>query len=381
MPGAAAPEDARPGRREPGEVGADHLLGRAGLGVQLGVGVGELDPAPWCVERGLADPGRVRSAGPRNRQCVGHAARVGAGRAADVIGCSDGMTTFCRVFCRVSLAFRTRPGTDRRSRASRAGIPWPSGSFANMRLGVIDVGSNTVHLLVVDAHAGARPIPATSHKVELRLAEHLDDGGRISDKGAKALVGFVASCTEIAEDQGVEDMIAFATSAIREAPNGDAVLARVRAETGVDLQRPARRRGGAADVPGRAPLVRLVGGRAAGARHRRRLAGDGGRDRRGAGRRRLDPAGGRAGDARLAHRRPAVGGRRPRRPPLRARGGGEGGPRPDARRAVRLRGRLQQDVPVAGPGVRGGAQRARARTCRGTWTMRTCGTSCPSWPG
>ena len=104
-----------------------------------------------------------------------------------------------------------------------------------MRLGVIDVGSNTVHLLVVDAHAGARPIPATSHKVELRLAEHLDDGGCISDKGAEALVGFVASCTEIAEDQGVEDMIAFATSAIREAPNGDAVLDRVRAETGVDL--------------------------------------------------------------------------------------------------------------------------------------------------
>src|SRR4029450_13247255 len=42
--------------------------------------------------------------------------------------------------------------------------------------------------------------------------------------------------TEVAEDQGVEDMIAFATSAIREAPNGDDVLARVRAETGVDLQ-------------------------------------------------------------------------------------------------------------------------------------------------
>ena len=38
-----------------------------------------------------------------------------------------------------------------------------------MRLGVIDVGSNTVHLLVVDAHWGAHPLPAVSHKVELRL--------------------------------------------------------------------------------------------------------------------------------------------------------------------------------------------------------------------
>jgi exopolyphosphatase/guanosine-5'-triphosphate,3'-diphosphate pyrophosphatase len=105
-----------------------------------------------------------------------------------------------------------------------------------MRLGVLDVGSNTVHLLVVDAHAGAKPIPATSHKVELRFAEHLDARGRISSRGADALVGFVASCTQVAEDQGVEEMLAFATSAIREAPNGDEVLARVRAETGVDLQ-------------------------------------------------------------------------------------------------------------------------------------------------
>ena len=42
-----------------------------------------------------------------------------------------------------------------------------------MRLGVIDVGSNTVHLLVVDAHPGAQPLPAMSHKRVLRLSEHV----------------------------------------------------------------------------------------------------------------------------------------------------------------------------------------------------------------
>ena len=47
-----------------------------------------------------------------------------------------------------------------------------------MRLAVLDVGSNTVHLLVVDAHEGARPLPAHSHKAELRLAEHLTDDGQ-----------------------------------------------------------------------------------------------------------------------------------------------------------------------------------------------------------
>jgi exopolyphosphatase/guanosine-5'-triphosphate,3'-diphosphate pyrophosphatase len=105
-----------------------------------------------------------------------------------------------------------------------------------MRLGVLDVGSNTVHLLVVDAHPGARPLPATSHKVELQLAEHLLVDGRIGKAGESALVTFVASCLDVADDQGVEEMLAFATSALREAPNGDEVLGRVRERTGVDLQ-------------------------------------------------------------------------------------------------------------------------------------------------
>jgi exopolyphosphatase/guanosine-5'-triphosphate,3'-diphosphate pyrophosphatase len=104
-----------------------------------------------------------------------------------------------------------------------------------MRLGVIDVGSNTIHLLVVDAHVGAHPLPASSHKIELRLSEHVDVDGSIARSGADALVAFTRECLKFAEDQGVEDLLAFATSAIREAPNGEAVLARVFAETGVEL--------------------------------------------------------------------------------------------------------------------------------------------------
>ncbi|KRF21919.1 Ppx/GppA phosphatase family protein [Phycicoccus sp. Soil802] len=105
-----------------------------------------------------------------------------------------------------------------------------------MRLGVIDVGSNTVHLLVVDAHRGAQPLPATSHKIELRLSEHVTDSGDIAETGKAALTGFIHECLKVAEDQGVEEVMAFVTSAIREAPNGEEVLARVRAATGVALQ-------------------------------------------------------------------------------------------------------------------------------------------------
>lgn len=104
-----------------------------------------------------------------------------------------------------------------------------------MRLGVLDVGSNTVHLLVVDAHRGAAPLPAYSHKSELRLAEHLDKDGRIATAGADGLLAFVTEALELAEDKGCESVLSFATSALREAPNGEKVLDRVRQRTGVDL--------------------------------------------------------------------------------------------------------------------------------------------------
>lgn len=105
-----------------------------------------------------------------------------------------------------------------------------------MRLGVIDIGSNTVHMLVVDAHWGARPLPTVSHKMELRLSEHTDEQGHIDKSGIKALHTFADECLRIVEDQGVERVMGFVTSAIREAGNGQEVLSMVRESTGADLQ-------------------------------------------------------------------------------------------------------------------------------------------------
>lgn len=100
---------------------------------------------------------------------------------------------------------------------------------------MLDIGSNTVHLLVVDAYHGAAPVPALSHKVELRLAEHLGPDGTIDDTAGAELVSFVEDSLQIAEDAGVTEVMAFATSAMREAPNGDEVLADVLKRTGVDV--------------------------------------------------------------------------------------------------------------------------------------------------
>jgi exopolyphosphatase / guanosine-5'-triphosphate,3'-diphosphate pyrophosphatase len=105
-----------------------------------------------------------------------------------------------------------------------------------MRLGVLDVGSNTVHLLVVDAYPGARPLPAFSHKTELRLAAHLEPGNTLSKTGEERLTTVVQEALRIAEDKGVEDFLAFATSAVREAKNGDDILTRIRERTGAHIQ-------------------------------------------------------------------------------------------------------------------------------------------------
>lgn len=105
-----------------------------------------------------------------------------------------------------------------------------------MRLGVLDVGSNTVHLLVVDAHHGGAPTPAHSEKIELRLSENLTSEGLVSPVATAELVAFVQKAQELAEDKGVAEISGFATSALRDAPNGAEVLNEVADATGVHVE-------------------------------------------------------------------------------------------------------------------------------------------------
>jgi exopolyphosphatase / guanosine-5'-triphosphate,3'-diphosphate pyrophosphatase len=105
-----------------------------------------------------------------------------------------------------------------------------------MRLGVLDVGSNTVHLLVVDAYQGARPVAAFSHKAELRLGDHLDAENRLTEDCEEQLRDFVSEALRIAEDKGVQELLAFATSAVRDAANGLELLGQIQQETDVDIK-------------------------------------------------------------------------------------------------------------------------------------------------
>ncbi|MEI6406524.1 MAG: Ppx/GppA phosphatase family protein [Actinomycetes bacterium] len=105
-----------------------------------------------------------------------------------------------------------------------------------MRLGVLDVGSNTVHLQVVDTHPGARPNPTFNYKEELRLTEYLDSENNISESGIVQLRQCIKQAIFQAKSVQTAELLPFATSALREASNGEAIIKSLNLEFDIDLQ-------------------------------------------------------------------------------------------------------------------------------------------------
>src|ERR1700722_8541949 len=76
----------------------------------------------------------------------------------------------------------------------------------------------------------------SSTKASLRLPAAIDGSGKLSRQGADMLVRTIDEFAKIAASSGCAELMAFATSAVRDAKNSEDVLARVLAETGVVLQ-------------------------------------------------------------------------------------------------------------------------------------------------
>jgi exopolyphosphatase/guanosine-5'-triphosphate,3'-diphosphate pyrophosphatase len=105
-----------------------------------------------------------------------------------------------------------------------------------MRLGVLDVGSNTIHLQVVDTHPGARPNPTFNHKVELRLTDYLTEENNISVEGIAELRLAIQNAIVHSKSVKTEELLPFATSALREAKNGAEIIAAINKDFEIDLQ-------------------------------------------------------------------------------------------------------------------------------------------------
>ncbi|MDC2954464.1 Ppx/GppA family phosphatase [Streptomyces gilvifuscus] len=103
-----------------------------------------------------------------------------------------------------------------------------------MRISVVDVGSNTVRLVVSDADGGV-PLPVHTAKWRLRLSEHVRPGNDIPEEDIERLVVAVTEASRTAARWGAAGPLAFATAVVRSAPNRLEVLRAVRSRTGVQL--------------------------------------------------------------------------------------------------------------------------------------------------
>jgi exopolyphosphatase / guanosine-5'-triphosphate,3'-diphosphate pyrophosphatase len=105
-----------------------------------------------------------------------------------------------------------------------------------MRLGVLDVGSNTVHLQVVDTSPGARPNPTFNYKEELRLTQYINEDNLVSDEGIEKLRSSIKRAIEQSASVQTQELLPFATSALREAGNGEKVINSINKDFNIDLQ-------------------------------------------------------------------------------------------------------------------------------------------------
>ncbi|WP_428979638.1 Ppx/GppA phosphatase family protein, partial [Hansschlegelia zhihuaiae] len=100
----------------------------------------------------------------------------------------------------------------------------------------LDLGTNNCRLLVArpDRERGFRVVDSFSRIV--RLGEGLAHTGRLSDEAVTRAVSALSVCRDKMAARGVSRARLIATEACRQAVNGDEFLARVRSETGLELE-------------------------------------------------------------------------------------------------------------------------------------------------
>lgn len=105
-----------------------------------------------------------------------------------------------------------------------------------MRIAALDVGSNSLHLLVVEAQPDGTFQPLAQEKEMLRLGDVVSRTGRVTDVALEGLLSSVRRLAALADAQNAEEMVARATAALRDADNGAAVVDRIEEVTGVHVE-------------------------------------------------------------------------------------------------------------------------------------------------
>lgn len=105
-----------------------------------------------------------------------------------------------------------------------------------MRIAALDLGSNSFHLLVVETRPDGSFVPLVREKEMLRLGDVVAREGRLTEEAIEAAIDTVRRFKAIAEVQRIDETVAMATAALREATNGPEVAERIEAATGVAIK-------------------------------------------------------------------------------------------------------------------------------------------------
>lgn len=108
-----------------------------------------------------------------------------------------------------------------------------------MRFAAIDIGSNAVRLLIaniLDSEDGYSYKKDTLLRIPLRLGDDAFMNQKISDKKIKELTQTMIAFRNLMDVFKVTEYKAFATSAMREAKNGEEVIRKIKAEANIKIE-------------------------------------------------------------------------------------------------------------------------------------------------
>jgi exopolyphosphatase/guanosine-5'-triphosphate,3'-diphosphate pyrophosphatase len=105
-----------------------------------------------------------------------------------------------------------------------------------MKLATIDIGSNSIHLLIVDVDEQGHFRPIDREREMVRLGSHGLTVGHLAPDAVERSLAALDRYADLAKAHGCRKVIATATSAVREADNGDKFLKRVKRRTGIEVE-------------------------------------------------------------------------------------------------------------------------------------------------
>jgi exopolyphosphatase / guanosine-5'-triphosphate,3'-diphosphate pyrophosphatase len=104
-----------------------------------------------------------------------------------------------------------------------------------VRIAVVDLGTNSTRLLVADVAEGSVS-EVDRRTVVTRLGEGVDSSGRLTDAAIERVFGALADFRAAIDERGAEQLVAVATSAVRDSANGDEFRAQMRDRFGIDAR-------------------------------------------------------------------------------------------------------------------------------------------------